>query len=97
MNAKVGTLSYPPPKDGEIVLDKPYSEATGKLIDHEVRELVNEAYQRTEKLLREKRDGLEAVAQLLLEKEVIKREDLRQILGERKVKERTTFQQLAFE
>jgi len=96
MNKKLGKLSFPPPKDGEIVLEKPYSEATAKLIDQEVRDMVSEAYNRTENLLKEKKDSLEQVAKLLLDKEVIKREDMVQLLGERKVKERTTYEQLTY-
>ena len=95
MNSKIGYLAYPQPKDSEIVIQKPFSETTAKLIDNEVRELVFEAYRRTEKLLTEKRDAIEKVAQLLLEKEVIKREDLDVLLGERK--DVHTFQQIIAE
>src|SRR5690242_10771050 len=95
MNSKIGNVAYPEPKDGDIVLERPYSQATANLIDTEVRNLVTEAYKRTEKLLSEKREGLEKVAQLLLQKEVLKREDLEQLLGTRLFDEQTTFAQLS--
>lgn len=94
MNSKIGYMAYPRPKDGEIVLDKPFSEVTAKLIDSEVRSLVMEAYHRTTKLIREKRDEVEKIAKVLLEKEVLKREDMVTLLGARPFEEQTTFDQL---
>lgn len=47
-----------------------------RLIDKEVREMVNEAYKRAEQILLSKRDGLEKVAQVLLQREILKREDM---------------------
>ena len=67
MNDKIGTIAFPQPADGEITLERPYSQATAHLIDTEVRKLVNTAYERTEALLREKKEGLERVAQRLLQ------------------------------
>jgi cell division protease FtsH len=64
-------------------IQKPYSEETGKLIDNEVRKLVSEAYQRTLKLLQQNIISLKSVAELLLKKEVIFKEDLEYILGKR--------------
>ena len=67
----------------EQSLQKPYSEATAQLIDTEVRRLLDEAYQRTRKVLEENRDALEQVAQLLLQREVVLASDLEHILGEK--------------
>jgi cell division protease FtsH len=66
-------------------IQKPYSEETGKLIDEEVRKLVGDAYQRTKTLLQQNRESLQKVAELLLRKEVIFKEDLEAILGKRPV------------
>ena len=68
MNDRVGLLSYA--KDNNQ-FQNPYSEATGQMIDEEVRKLVNEMYDRTKLLLHQHREGLEAVAQRLLSQEVV--------------------------
>jgi cell division protease FtsH len=82
MNEKVGNVSYYDP-NAEYSAKKPYSEDTARLIDVEVKALIDGAYQRTLKLLREKREQLEAIAKELLEKEIIYRDDLERILGKR--------------
>lgn len=83
-NPTLGNISFFDSTE-ERGLQKPYSEATGKLIDEEVRRLVAGAYQKTLSLLREHQQALISVAQALLQKEVIYREDLEQLLGKRPV------------
>ena len=83
MNEKIGLLSYPP-EDGRI--DKPYSEDTARVIDTEVRNLVDTSYKRTKQLMIEKKDLVEKMAQALLEKEVLNLEQLEALLGQRPFK-----------
>lgn len=80
MNSAIGLLSFPP-EEGR--LDKPYSEDTARMIDGEVRTLVEAAYQRTLSLLTEKKSLVESMAQELLKKEVLGLEELEGLLGKR--------------
>jgi ATP-dependent Zn protease len=62
---------------------KPYSEDTAKLIDNEVRSLVDMCHKRTQKLLENKKEQVKNLAEELLEKEVIYKEDVEKIIGAR--------------
>jgi cell division protease FtsH len=90
MNGNVGNVSFYDPQ-GEYQFNKPYSDTTAEMIDNEVRKLVDDVYQKTKVLLTEKREGLENIAQKLLEKEVLFQSDLEEILGKRPFDERTTY------
>ncbi len=92
MNPRVGNLSFNDPQ-GEYGFSKPYSDKTSDMIDEEVRNLVNEAYQRTKQMLLEKRDLLDKLAKILLEKEIIFQTDLEQILGKRPFDHKTTYEE----
>ncbi|KAJ3028235.1 AAA ATPase afg3 [Rhizophlyctis rosea] len=81
MNPRLGNISYG--RGDEEKFQKPYAEETGRLIDEEVRKIIAGAYQRTIELLTERRESVEKVAKLLLEKEVIGREDMIRLLGPR--------------
>ncbi|KAG2173392.1 hypothetical protein INT44_008744, partial [Umbelopsis vinacea] len=90
MNPVIGPISYQDP-NGQESFQKPFSEDTGKLIDAEVRKLVNVAFDRTFKLLTDKKEDVEKVAQLLLKKEVLNREDMETLLGRRPFVEKTVY------
>jgi len=79
MNEEIGPLSYSLEESNL----KPYSEDTARRIDEQVRRLINQAYQRTFQLLQEKREMLEKMSSLLLDKEVVHHDDLKAILGDR--------------
>lgn len=81
---QVGNISfYDSTGEQDTRLAKPYSEETGKLIDGEVRKLVNKAYHKAKSVLQKNQHSLQSLAELLLKKEVVYKEDLEQILGKR--------------
>ena len=76
-----------------MVFDKPYSETTAQLIDEEAKKMITSAMDRTMKLLTEKKDIVEKVALRLLEKEVLKRDDMIELLGPRPFAEKSTYEE----
>ncbi len=81
MNEKVGNVSFYGMQQDQF--QKPYSDQTASLIDSEVRNLVESQYQRAIKLLTQHRDKLETLAQALLEREVIVKSDVEELIGKR--------------
>lgn len=81
MSRKIGYLSYE--DDNQNQLTKPFSEETAKDIDHEVRRIVEEAYKQCKDLLTEKKKEIGLVAEELLSREVLTRDDLVRLLGQR--------------
>ncbi len=82
MNSTIGNVSFVD-RDGEFSFRRPYSEEMASQIDKEVRLLIASAYDRTRALLIQHHDALEIVARTLLEKEVIFKDDLKTLIGER--------------
>src|SRR5690606_37023993 len=89
MNHRVGNVSFN--DNQETQFQKPYSEKTAELIDEEVRQLISDIYEKTKKLLLEKQEGLIALAEKLLEREILFQSDLEEILGKRPFDHRTTY------
>ncbi|WP_245586277.1 ATP-dependent zinc metalloprotease FtsH [Olivibacter sitiensis] len=89
MNNKVGNISFNDSQESQF--HKPYSEKTAELIDGEVRGLIEDVYAKTKALLTDKQEGLKALAEKLLEKEILFQSDLEQILGKRPFDHRTTY------
>ncbi len=87
MNDKVGNVSFFDPS-AEQSFTKPYSEETSKMIDEEVRKLISDAFIRTKKLLLEKRDKVERLAEALLDKEVLFQSDVERLIGKRPYEEK---------
>ncbi|WBL26313.1 ATP-dependent zinc metalloprotease FtsH [Zunongwangia sp. HGR-M22] len=84
LNDKVGNLTYYDSSgQSEYNFTKPYSEKTSELIDKEISNLIESQYQRALDLLTENRDKLTQLAEILLDKEVIFKDDLQNIFGER--------------
>ncbi len=83
LSDKVGNLTYYDSSGQEGGFTKPYSEKTAELIDSEISVMIEEQYQRAINLLTENKDKLTLLANMLLEKEVIFKDDLVEIFGER--------------
>ncbi len=87
MNKHVGNVSFYDPTQ-ENTFTKPYSEETGKMIDEEVRSIIDAAYQRTIQLLQEKKHEVEVLAKELLSKEVLHKSDVEFLIGKRPFEEK---------
>ncbi len=90
MNEKVGNVSFYDPQQ-ESVFTKPYSEETGKIIDEEVRGLVERDYERTKALLTERKEEVEKIALALLDREVLHQQDVEDLIGKRPYEEKKIF------
>merc|ERR1712200_387320 len=75
------------------VFDKPFSEATAQLVDEEAKKLIGSAMDRTLALLTKHKDDVERVALRLLEKEVLSRDDMIELLGPRPFAEKSTYEE----
>jgi cell division protease FtsH len=91
MNDKIGNISYYDPQN-ENGFTKPYSEETGRIIDEEVKKISDKAYERALSLLTEKKNDVVAVAEALLQKEVLFANDLEQLIGKRPFEDKKLFE-----
>ena len=87
MNDKIGNISFYDPQQ-ETTFTKPYSDETAKMIDQEVRKLIDDAYEKTKQLLTEKKGEVEKLANALLEKEVLFQSDVEALIGKRPFEEK---------
>ena len=83
LNNKIGNITYYQTNEGDYGFTKPYSEETAKLIDTEISSIVEHEYKRAIQLLKKHKDKLTELAEHLLEKEVIFKDDLERIFGAR--------------
>ncbi len=85
MSSKIGNMSYyDSTGQSEYSFNKPYSERTAEIIDEEAKKIVDYTFERAKKILIKHKKGLEELANLLIEKEVIFSEDLERVFGKRK-------------
>lgn len=88
LSNKIGNISYYDSSgQNDYSFSKPYSEKTAQLIDEDVKFLIETSYVRAKKILEENKDKLIRLAEKLLEKEVIFRDDLEDIFGKSKFEE----------
>src|ERR1700744_1101453 len=90
MNDKVGNVSFYDPQV-ENSFTKPYSEETSKLIDEEVRKLIDKAYDATKQLLTDKSREVKLLAEALLTREVLFQSDVETLIGKRPYEEKRAF------
>ncbi len=84
LDKEIGNLSfYDSSGQSEYGFQKPFSEKTAEKIDAQIRTMVEEAYEKAKSLLKDNREKLDALAQILVEREVIFREDVEAIYGPR--------------
>ncbi len=87
LNAAIGNLTYyDSTGQADYSFSKPYSEETAQKIDHEISEIIEKQYARAIEILKLSKDKLTELAERLLEKEVIFKDDLETILGKRPFK-----------
>lgn len=87
MNDRIGNVSFYDPQQ-ENAFTKPYSEETSRLIDEEVRKLIDKAYEATKQLLTVKHREVELLAEALLQKEVLFQSDVEALIGKRPYEEK---------
>lgn len=89
LNERLGNITYYDSQNGnDMGFTKPYSEETARIIDEEISKIIEAQYVRAKEILTENKEKLVELAELLLEKEVIFKENLERIFGKRPWKSR---------
>ncbi len=84
LNEKLGNITYYDSQDNDgYGFNKPYSEKTAQIIDEEISKIIEAQYVRSKELLTKHKEKLTALAEMLLDKEVIFKENLEEIFGKR--------------
>jgi cell division protease FtsH len=83
LDEKIGNVSYYDSQNQGYGFTKPYSEDTAKIIDQEIKKIIDTQYERAKAILKKHEDKLHQLANKLLESEVIFKEDLETIFGKR--------------
>ena len=87
LNETIGNITYYDSSgQTDYNFSKPYSELTAQVIDKEISKIIEKQYKRAIEILKESKDKLKQLAERLLEKEVIFKDDLENILGKRPFK-----------
>ena len=81
MSKKIGPISFYDSTGARDTFTKPYGEQTANEIDAEVRRILDEAYTRARDIIEANNDKINAIADMLLDKETIYSEDIESILG----------------
>jgi cell division protease FtsH len=96
LDKEIGNISfYDSSGQSEYGFQKPFSDKTAEKIDAQIRTMVEEAYDKAKTILTENREKLDALATILVEREVIFREDVENIYGKRPWDEEKTEKQQA--
>ena len=83
LDEKIGNVSYYDSQNQGYGFTKPYSEETAKIIDQEIKKIIDSQYERAKAILKKHEDKLHQLSNKLLETEVIFKEDLETIFGKR--------------
>ena len=94
MDEQVGPVSFDMRQTQENFGQKPYSDETARLIDERVRKIVREAHSATTEMLQQHKEKLAALAEKLMLKEILSKEEIADIIGPRPYDTKNTYDEL---